>query len=137
MILIDANIIMYASGKEHPHKKASLAILNLVASGDLEAAIDTEVLQEILHRYRSIGRWEEGVRVYRMARENIPQVIAVTAEIMDIAHALMDRYAFLLAQDAVHAAAYHQLQAEVFCSYDRDFDGIAGMVRREPEFFLH
>ncbi|MEZ5906523.1 MAG: hypothetical protein R3C69_15985 [Geminicoccaceae bacterium] len=45
-ILIDANIFMYAAGA-CPRKAPSVAWLRRVASGDLEAAIDAEVLREI------------------------------------------------------------------------------------------
>ena len=66
MILPDANILMYAAGAEDPHKAPSLAMLDRVATGDVDAAIDAGVLQEILHRYRAIGRWKDGRRVYNL-----------------------------------------------------------------------
>ncbi len=56
MILLDANIFMYAGGASHPNKAPSLALLEGVARGEREAAVDAEVLQEILHRYRAIQR---------------------------------------------------------------------------------
>jgi predicted nucleic acid-binding protein len=68
LILIDGNIFMYAAGAEHPHKAPCVALLRRVALGETEAAVDAEVLQEILHRYRAIRRWEEGREVYARAR---------------------------------------------------------------------
>jgi hypothetical protein len=62
VILIDANVIMYAAGANHPHKRPSVALLERVAAGEVEATVDAEVLQEILHRYRAIGRWEDATR---------------------------------------------------------------------------
>jgi predicted nucleic acid-binding protein len=53
VILIDANIFMYAAGAEHPHKEPSRMFLEQVARGEVDAALDAEVLQEILHRYRA------------------------------------------------------------------------------------
>jgi uncharacterized protein len=67
LILIDANILMYAAGAEYPHKAPSVSLLRSIALGELEAAVDAEVLQEILHRYRAIRRWEEGRDVYALA----------------------------------------------------------------------
>ena len=49
MILVDANVLMYAAGAEHPHKTASLQLLERVARGDLEGVLDSEVLQEKDH----------------------------------------------------------------------------------------
>jgi predicted nucleic acid-binding protein len=68
VILIDANIFMYAAGAEHPHKEPSRRFLEQVARGEVDAALDAEVLQEILHWYRAIKRWSEGRSVYDLAR---------------------------------------------------------------------
>ena len=40
MILLDSNILMYAAGAAHPHKADSLALLERVARGEVEAAVD-------------------------------------------------------------------------------------------------
>ena len=132
MILVDANIFMYAAGADHPFKEPSGRFLQEVAQGKIEAALDAEALQEILHRYRAIQRWPEGGRVYDLARQVIPVVIPISAEILDIARNLMDRYGGLSARDALHAAVakFHGLQA--ICSYDQDFDQIEGLSRIEP-----
>ena len=90
MILLDANIIMYAAGAPHPHKAPSVTFLERVARGDIEAALDAEVLQEILHRYRAIGRWKDGRRAYDLARRTVVTVLPITAEITDQARAIMD-----------------------------------------------
>ena len=64
MLLVDANVFMYAAGSDHPNKPRAIRFLESVAAGETDAAVDAEVLQEILHRYRSIGRWKEGRTVY-------------------------------------------------------------------------
>lgn len=132
MILVDANVLMYAAGAAHPHKAPSVAFLRRVAEGEVEAAIDAEILQELLHRYRSIGRWEEGRRVYDLTRTLFPTVVPVTAEVMDRARELMDGDETLLARDALHAAVVLTEGFEALCSFDGDFDGIQGIVRRVP-----
>jgi len=133
VILVDTNVIMYAAGAEHPHKRPSLVLLERVAGGELEATIDAEVLQEILHRYRAIGRWEDGRRVYDLTREVFPSVVPVTAGILDRARRLLDADRTILARDALHAAVVMAEGLDAVCSYDRDFDRIKGLVRREPE----
>ena len=132
MILVDANVLMYAAGAAHPHKAPSVAFLRRVAEGEVEATIDAEILQELLHRYRSIGRWEEGRRVYDLTRTLFPTVVPVTAEVMDRARELMDGDETLLARDALHAAVVLTEGYEALCSFDGDFDGIQGIVRRVP-----
>jgi uncharacterized protein len=132
LILVDTNIFMYAAGAEHPNKMPSTQFLLRVARGEVEAAVDTEVLQEILHRYRAMGRWEEGRRVYDAARRIVLVSIPITGEIMDAARDLLDTYPSLSVRDALHAAATLQMGAEGLCSYDEDFNDINGFKRIVP-----
>lgn len=132
MILIDANIFMYAAGAEHPFKEPSRKFLERVARGEMDVALDAEVLQEILHRYRAIRRWSEGRNVYDLARQIVLIVIPITAEILDLARHLLDQYAGLTARDALHAAVAQAHGAQAICSYDGDFDEITGLHRIEP-----
>jgi uncharacterized protein len=133
MLLVDSNVFMYAAGADHPNKQSASRFLEKVATGEIEAAVDAEVLQEILHRYRSIGRWSEGRRVYDLARKIVPRVVAVTGVTLDRSRALMDAYSQILARDAVHAAAVIETGAEGLCSFDRDFDQIREVRRIQPE----
>lgn len=132
MILIDTSVIMYAAGAPHAHKAPSVAVLERVARGDVEATVDAEVLQEILHRYRAIGRWDDGRRVYDLARKVFPRVIPVTIVILDRARRMLDSDAHLMARDALHAAVVLTERMDAICSFDRDFDAIRGIAREEP-----
>jgi hypothetical protein len=132
LILVDSNIIMYAAGAEHPYKGPSVAFLESVAEGKVEATIDAEVLQEILHRYRALNRWTDGRKVYDLARRIFPTVLPVTVEILDRARILLDEYDGLMARDALHAAVVETNSLEAICSYDTDFDRITTIVRTEP-----
>jgi len=133
VILVDANVIMYAAGADHAHKRPSVALLVRVARGEVEATIDAEVLQEILHRYRAIGRWEDGRRVYDLTRQLFRSVVPVTAEVLDRARRILDTDRRIMARDALHAAVVMAEGLEAVCSWDRDFDRIKGLVRREPD----
>lgn len=132
MMLVDTNVLMYAAGAPHPNKAPSVALLGRMAAGEVEATIDAECLQELLHRYRAIGRWKEGRRVYDLARRIFPSVIPVTAEILDTARALMDQHPDLMARDALHAGVVVQQRLEGVFSFDTDFDRIPGLARRAP-----
>lgn len=132
MILIDSDVFMYAAGRAHPNKKASAAFLRRVAGGEIEAVVDAEVLQEILHRYRALGRWSEGAQLYDLARRIVPIVLPMTEEIVDEARVLLDGHGVLMVRDALHAAVARRSGATL-CSYDRDFDVIAGLQRLEPD----
>ena len=131
-MLLDANVLMYAAGAEHANKQPSLRLLERIAGGELSAALDAETLQEIMHRYRAIGRWDDGRQVYDLARQLFPSVIPVTGEILDRARKILDRDGSLMAHDALHASVAIQETGGVICSYDRDFDRIRGVRRQEP-----
>jgi predicted nucleic acid-binding protein len=132
VILVDANIIMYAAGADHAHKQPSLALLEQVGSGAMQATIDAGILQEILHRYRAIRRWADGRRVYDLTRQLFPSVLPVTADVLDRARQLLDRDTRIMARDALHAAVALMHGLDAICSYDRDFDRIPGITRLEP-----
>lgn len=51
MKLIDTNIILYSLGREHPLKEPCRKIVAKIASGEIAANIDVEVLQEVLYVY--------------------------------------------------------------------------------------
>jgi predicted nucleic acid-binding protein len=133
VILIDSNVIMYAAGAAHRNRSRSLRYLEFIAKGDIEAALDAEVLQEILHRYKAIGRWVDGMRAYTLARSVVPTVLPIDAETTDRARALMDVYRQLSARDAVHAAVVVVNNLDGICTFDRIYDRIAEVNRIEPE----
>ena len=132
MVLIDANILMYAAGVAHPNKQPSIRLLKRVANGEVDATIDAETLQEILHRYRAINRWADGRKVYDLARELFPDVIPVTFSVLDRARTLLDGSTSLMARDALHAAVVLDEGLDGIYSYDRDFDRIPGIRRLQP-----
>lgn len=132
MILIDANVLMYGAGADHPHKEPSAALARRIGDGTVRAVLDAEVLREILHRYRALNRWDEGRRLYDSSRELLPTVLSITDTVVDQARSLLDRYPRLTARDAIHAAVVLEYGLEAICSYDRDFDGVEGVRRVEP-----
>jgi predicted nucleic acid-binding protein len=129
VILVDSNILMYASGAEHPNKAPSLAFLKRVAAGDVEATVDAGALQEAIHRYRALHRWAEGQRVYELARTLFPEVLAITGAVMDYAKQIADKDDGISARDAVHAAVIAEYKLEGICTFDGDFDRIRGCKR--------
>ena len=136
MIFLDANVWMYAAGSDHANKPASGELLEAVARGSIAATTSVEVLQEILHRYRALGRWHDGRRVYDLARTVVTSVVPITVEMTDRARQLLDEHPHLMARDALHAATCEIIGASQLCSYDTDFDMVEGLRRSTPEQVL-
>ncbi len=133
MILLDTNILMYAGGGLHPCKAPSLRLLRRVAAGEVAAAINAEVLQEIVHRFHGTPRWADGVRMYELARQVLPLVVPVTEAVLGRVVRLMQRHPSLTARDAVHAATALAEGVRGICSYDTDFDQVLGLRRLVPD----
>ena len=62
---IEANIPIYAAGREHPYKDPCADNLRLVAENPISFVTDAEVLQELVHRYLAQDRWALGREVLR------------------------------------------------------------------------
>lgn len=132
MMLLDANVLMYAVGRDHPNKQLALQLLTRIANGEIEATIDTEILQEILHRYRSLHRWDEGQRLYEMSRCLFPDALPITNEAMDQALRIMNEDDSIQCRDAVHAGVIAANKLAGIYSFDTDFDRIPNCIRRNP-----
>jgi predicted nucleic acid-binding protein len=133
---IDTNVPMYAVGAAHPLKKPCLAILEAVATGALTAATDTEVLQEILHRYTALGQRSRAAEVARLFLQVVPEALPITKDTFLLAIDLHLSYTAIQARDALHAAVMQQHGIERIISADRHFDGLPGITRLDPSNWL-
>ena len=130
---IDANVPIYAAGREHSYKGPCGDILGLVVESPLFFVTDAEVLQELVHRYLAQNRWALGREVLRtfalVMQDRIEPVHA--GDILAAAD-LADRHPGVSARDLVHAAVMGRLEVEQVVSADNDFDRIPGITRLDP-----
>lgn len=63
VVFLDTNVVVYAVGTEHPYRLPCQQVMSAIANGTLRAAIDTETVQEILHRYGALRRYAEAVAI--------------------------------------------------------------------------
>ena len=130
---IDANIPIYAAGREHPYKDPCADTLCMVAENPRSFVTDAEVLQELVHRYLAQDRWALGREVLRtfalVMQDRIEPVYA--GDILSGAD-LADRHPGISARDLVHAAVMLRLGAEHVISADTDFDRLTGITRLDP-----
>ena len=130
---IDANVPIYAAGGDHPLKEPCVRILRSVAEDPQPFVTDSEVLQELLHRYMALRRWELGREVLRAFAEAMDgRIEPVLAEDVLSASRLVDRNPGVSARDLVHAAVMRRLGTNRIISADTDFDHLAGFDRLDP-----
>lgn len=128
MIFVDSNIPMYLVGAEHPNKVTARALLERsIADGEI-LVTDAEVLQEILHRYVAIDR-RDAIGPASDA------LIGVVDEVFPVERGDVERARRLVlttplsARDAVHLAIMRRRGVDRILTFDRAFDGIAGITR--------
>ena len=133
VVFIDANVPIYAAGRDHPYKEPCARILRVLAH-DLQSFVtDSEVLQEIMHRYLASGRWTLGREVVRAFAEAMSgRIEPVHGEDVILATELADLHPGVSTRDLVHAAVMQRLGVSRIISADTDFDRLEGIDRLDP-----
>ena len=131
-VFVDANIFMYAVGAAHPYKAPSIQLLERIAADEMEAVNNAEALQELLYRYWSINRLQEGLALCEQALRVIPTILPVGASDVLVAKQLLAEHRTIEPRDAIHAAVMFNHGITHLYSYDRHFDKIPGLKRLEP-----
>lgn len=129
---LDTNVFLYAAGQPHPQREACAQVLRQVASGRLEATVNSEVLQEILYVLARRGRRDDAIALARHAASLFPDLLPVTRDDLLGACDLMGRYRRLSVRDAIHAATMLRNGLTRIISVDSDFDQIQEIRRIDP-----
>lgn len=131
---LDTNIFMYAAGKPHEFKEPCISILSKVQSGELNAAIDTEVFQEILYRYHHINLSDKGVDLAWSMMDIRFDVLPVTKKVIEVSLYFYQQYQNkgISPRDIIHVATMVQNDIKKIVSVDRHFDVIEEVQRIDP-----
>ncbi len=132
-LYVDANIPMYAAGRDHPYRGACLAILRHIARGTVEAVTSAEVHQEILHRYLSLRRPEQAREVSRSLQTIVPATLPVTLADVERARTLSLDYPQIAARDLIHVAVMLNNGLTQILSVDKHFDAVIEVRRISPD----
>lgn len=134
MVFIDTNIFMCAAGRASRVKQPSLKYLSKILSAGSAALAftSTEVLQEILHRYRALGRGQDGERLISYIVFLGITILSVTKEDIFYAQQILKDDS-VPTRDGIHAAVALRNKIKIIVSFDRDFDKIKDLRRVEPK----
>lgn len=132
---LDANIIMYAIGTDHPVKSGCIAVLKQVEVGAIQVVTNVEVLQELLHRYYSLGRYEVADQAFTNLKTLCEQILPVLESDLDRAYTILREQPLISVRDAIHAATMLHNGLHTIISTDRHFDVIPGITRIDPHTF--
>lgn len=135
MRLIDANVFIYAAGREHEYRDSCARLLSETVRRRLDMNIDVETLQEILHFYRSRRDVETGVSMFHDILVDFARPLEVTTQTLRTAADILAANPSVQSRDAVHAAVVIENGLEGIISADRGFDEITSIKRFDPKEF--
>ncbi len=133
VFFLDANIVMYALGSEHRLKAPCRKSLKKIKEGKIITVTNTEVLQEIFHRYFSIKMPLIAEEAYSAIKTFCKEIYPVTLHELERALALLKEFPSLDSRDAIHAATMLNNGVEKILSTDSHFDIVKGIKRIAPE----
>ena len=135
-LFIDVNVPMYAAGATHPNRASCEWVMTSIANGRIRAAIDVEIVQEILHRYGALNSWEVADKMATNILRIIPVILPITVRdiVQTVTLARMYGHAKgIPARDLIHAAVMKNNGLTTIVSTDKHFDHIIGLTRLHPQ----
>ncbi len=131
---VDTAIFMYALGSESPYREPCARILSAGATGSVVLTTSAETLQEILHRYHSIGRDEDIRLAFDAVAASVRRILPVTGDDLQEARRLGDRIKDrrVSARDLLHAAVARRHGLGQVLTTDKGFAGIPGIAPVDP-----
>ena len=129
MIFVDSNVPMYMVGGPHPNKDRVEALLDQLRAGGEELVTDTEVYQEILHRYMSIRRPGMIDPAFEKLDSIVGEVFTFDMPEVRYARELLRSVPGISARDAIHVAVMRRKRITRILSFDRGLDACPGIER--------
>lgn len=120
---------MYLVGAPHPHKSDAQRLLEKLVNDRERLVTDTEVLQEILHRYVAINRRDAIQPAFDALLGIVDDVLDVNKAAAERAKEIVLGNKRLSARDALHLAVMEHNGIDRILSFDSGFDGFPGMTR--------
>jgi hypothetical protein len=132
---VDTTIFMYAMGADSRFKDPCARILRAGAADRAVLVTSAGTLQEVLHRYRSIGRHTEIRTAFEAISAAVQRILPVTFEDVEEARRLGERAGagpVVSARDLVHAAVARRQGLREILTVDAGFASIPGVLIVDP-----
>jgi len=131
-VFIDTNIPIYASGSAAPLRNPSVAVMEAISRRRVLAAIDVEVLQEVMHFAYRRQQLERGVTVCSHLLTVVGAVYPYEEEDAAAMMDLMRQVPGLNARDAIHAAIMLRHGLTHIITADRGYARVPGVTALDP-----
>ncbi len=120
---------MYLVGMDQARKMETQRRVERLLNNGERLVTDSEVLQEILHRYTSIKRLDAIQPAFDALLAIVDEVLSVDRIIVERAKQILLGYRRLSARDAVHLSVMQQHEIDQILTFDSGFDGLPGITR--------
>jgi uncharacterized protein len=134
-VYVDTTIFMYAMGAESGFKDPCARILRAGAADRAVLITSAETFQEVLHRYRSIGRYGDIRPTFQAISAAVRRILPVTLDDVEEARRLGEQVrgsSGVSARDLVHAAIARRQGLREILTVDTGFASIPGVVVIDP-----
>lgn len=129
MIFVDSMIPMYLIGSDASFKGVTQTLLERLVSERERLVTNAEVLQEILHRYAAMQRWQAIDDGFEVLLKVVEEVFPVDRRDAERAKDVLLNERSLSARDAIHVAVMQRHGITRIVSFDSSFDRVPGITR--------
>ena len=128
MTFVDTNVLMYAVGGEHPLRHSARAFLDASLRKRTALCTSAEVLQELMHAYLPVGRFEQLDATFSFIADTGVEVWPLEAEDVHLARRLGERFPELAARDLCFLASCQRRGVAEIVTFDRALASAAGQT---------
>lgn len=132
MIVLDTNILVYATGTEHPLRVPSRALIDAVRAGRIAATTTPEVIQEFVHVAARRRSRQDAADIGRLYAQLLAPLSSVGQAELLLGMQLFEEHPRLGVFDAVLAAVAIVIGAEGLASADLAFAAVRGIRHLDP-----
>ncbi len=118
MIFVDANVFMYAVGGDHRLKGESREFFDNVAAFDVPLVTSVEVIQELLHAYLPVQRFDSFTDALSLVAELEVEVWPLEMSDVMMAWQLREKHPALSARDLCHLASCRSRGVSEMMTFD-------------------
>lgn len=119
MTFVDANVFMYAVGRPHPLRGDAQKFFEETLRADERLVTSVEVLQELMHAYLPVGRFDVLDSALALARARTATIWSIEPADFELARALADVEDGLSARDLLHLACCRRRGVTRIRTFDR------------------
>lgn len=130
MIFVDTNVFMFAVGRPHPLRRSARDFFLESQRKHTPLCTSAEVLQELLHAYVPVSRWDTLDAALSLISRSRVEVWSLELEDVTLARQLIDQFPTLGARDLCHLASCRRRGVGEIKTFDQ---GLGGVVRPREE----